>query len=221
MAGYLRLILPFAAAVGIALVDVVLLVVAALFPIVNPIGGAPVFLAMTDDCSAQMRAALARILLMRPDAMLLDEPSNHLDIESLIWLETFLKGYEGLHDPVQFIKLTPKNTSGILTQGGTILASWPEKTAHKKLRAAYRTAAETAEELVHEAHGSNLITELSSGSPDDRWDAVGYARTASRDLGTLAGCRPSSHPCHPFSPWGRRVGSDCRITSGGPRSWSG
>ncbi|MGL5168268.1 MAG: ABC-F family ATP-binding cassette domain-containing protein [Afipia sp.] len=44
----------------------------------------------------KMRVALARILLMRPDAMLLDEPSNHLDLESLIWLEEFLKGYEGL-----------------------------------------------------------------------------------------------------------------------------
>src|SRR5262245_18731098 len=43
----------------------------------------------------KMRVALARILLMRPDAMLLDEPSNHLDIESLIWLEGFLKAYEG------------------------------------------------------------------------------------------------------------------------------
>jgi ATPase subunit of ABC transporter with duplicated ATPase domains len=43
----------------------------------------------------KMRVALARILLMRPDAMLLDEPSNHLDIESIIWLENFLKGYEG------------------------------------------------------------------------------------------------------------------------------
>jgi ATPase subunit of ABC transporter with duplicated ATPase domains len=43
-----------------------------------------------------MRVALARILLMRPGAMLLDEPSNHLDLESLIWLEQFLKGYEGL-----------------------------------------------------------------------------------------------------------------------------
>ena len=38
---------------------------------------------------------VARILLMRPDAMLLDEPSNHLDLESLIWLEQFLKGFEG------------------------------------------------------------------------------------------------------------------------------
>ncbi|MBS0268311.1 MAG: ABC-F family ATP-binding cassette domain-containing protein [Proteobacteria bacterium] len=43
----------------------------------------------------KMRVALARILLMRPDVMLLDEPSNHLDLESLIWLEDFLKGYEG------------------------------------------------------------------------------------------------------------------------------
>ncbi len=32
---------------------------------------------------------------MRPDVMLLDEPSNHLDLESLIWLEHFLKGYDG------------------------------------------------------------------------------------------------------------------------------
>ncbi|BCB17195.1 ABC-F family ATP-binding cassette domain-containing protein [Bosea sp. ANAM02] len=43
----------------------------------------------------KMRVALARILLMRPDAMLLDEPSNHLDLESLIWLESFLKNYDG------------------------------------------------------------------------------------------------------------------------------
>jgi ATPase subunit of ABC transporter with duplicated ATPase domains len=44
----------------------------------------------------KMRVALARILLMRPDVMLLDEPSNHLDLESLIWLEQFLKGHEGV-----------------------------------------------------------------------------------------------------------------------------
>jgi len=43
----------------------------------------------------KMRVALARILLMRPDVMLLDEPSNHLDIESIIWLEAFLKNFDG------------------------------------------------------------------------------------------------------------------------------
>jgi ATP-dependent phosphofructokinase / diphosphate-dependent phosphofructokinase len=35
----------------------------------------------------------------------------------------FLKGYEGLVDPVSYIPLTHKNTAGILNQGGTILGS--------------------------------------------------------------------------------------------------
>jgi ATPase subunit of ABC transporter with duplicated ATPase domains len=43
----------------------------------------------------KMRVALARILLMRPNVMLLDEPSNHLDIESIIWLEGFLRDFDG------------------------------------------------------------------------------------------------------------------------------
>jgi len=43
----------------------------------------------------KMRDALARIRLMRPDAMRLDEPTHHLDIESIIWLEGYLKGFEG------------------------------------------------------------------------------------------------------------------------------
>jgi ATPase subunit of ABC transporter with duplicated ATPase domains len=43
----------------------------------------------------KMRVALARILLMAPDALLLDEPSNHLDLESIIWLEQFLRSYPG------------------------------------------------------------------------------------------------------------------------------
>ncbi|TWT74601.1 6-phosphofructokinase 1 [Posidoniimonas polymericola] len=35
----------------------------------------------------------------------------------------FLKGYEGLYDPVQYVNLTPSSTKGILNQGGTILGS--------------------------------------------------------------------------------------------------
>ncbi|MDO9443025.1 MAG: ATP-binding cassette domain-containing protein, partial [Beijerinckiaceae bacterium] len=75
----------------------------------------------------KMRVALAQILLRRPDVMLLDEPSNHLDLESLIWLEQFLKGYEGAllmtsHDR-EFInriinKVVEIDGGGLTTYGG-------------------------------------------------------------------------------------------------------
>ncbi|MEI7502886.1 MAG: ATP-binding cassette domain-containing protein, partial [Paludibacter sp.] len=38
----------------------------------------------------RMRVELAKILLLRPDVLLLDDPTNHLDIESIQWLENFL-----------------------------------------------------------------------------------------------------------------------------------
>lgn len=38
----------------------------------------------------RMRIELAKILLQKPDLILLDEPTNHIDIESVIWLEKFL-----------------------------------------------------------------------------------------------------------------------------------
>lgn len=37
-----------------------------------------------------MRIELAKILLQKPDLILLDEPTNHMDIESVQWLEDFL-----------------------------------------------------------------------------------------------------------------------------------
>ena len=43
----------------------------------------------------KMRVALAALLFSQPDVLLLDEPSNHLDLESTLWLENFLKGYSG------------------------------------------------------------------------------------------------------------------------------
>ncbi len=41
------------------------------------------------------RVVLGKILLENPDVLLLDEPSNHLDIKSVEWLEDYLNTYEG------------------------------------------------------------------------------------------------------------------------------
>ncbi|KLI63030.1 ABC-F family ATP-binding cassette domain-containing protein [Aurantiacibacter marinus] len=41
----------------------------------------------------KMRMALGALLFSEPDILLLDEPSNHLDLEATLWLENFLKSY--------------------------------------------------------------------------------------------------------------------------------
>lgn len=43
----------------------------------------------------QMRIALARVLAQSPDLMMLDEPTNYLDIEARVWLKSFIKSYPG------------------------------------------------------------------------------------------------------------------------------
>lgn len=59
----------------------------------------------------RMRAALARVLISQPDILMLDEPSNYLDIPAVEWLCKFLKSFPGTlllisHDRFLLRKLT-------------------------------------------------------------------------------------------------------------------
>lgn len=59
------------------------------------------------------RVSLAKILLSKANLLFLDEPTNHLDIESVEWLESFLKNYNGAfvvisHDRYFLDKVTNK-----------------------------------------------------------------------------------------------------------------
>jgi ABC transporter related protein len=59
----------------------------------------------------RMRAALARVLISQPDILMLDEPSNYLDIPAVEWLCRFLKSFPGTlllisHDRFLLRKLT-------------------------------------------------------------------------------------------------------------------
>lgn len=43
----------------------------------------------------KMRIALAKVLVQKPDIILMDEPTNYLDMESIVWLEEWLKNFPG------------------------------------------------------------------------------------------------------------------------------
>jgi ATP-binding cassette subfamily F protein 3 len=72
----------------------------------------------------QMRAGLARVLAASPDIMLLDEPSNYLDIPAIEWLQRYLRSFKGTlllisHDRYllkSLTNITVEISNGILTR---------------------------------------------------------------------------------------------------------
>ena len=106
----------------------------------------------------KMRVALARILLMDPDVMLLDEPSNHLDIESLIWLESFLKGFDGAlmmtsHDREFMNRIVGKTVE---IDGGTLTTYAGDYAFYESQRA----LAETQQQAQFERQQAMLAKEI-------------------------------------------------------------
>ncbi len=103
----------------------------------------------------QNRLLLARLLLREPDVMLLDEPSNHLDLEATGWLETFLANSSQTlivvsHDRYFLDKVT--NRTWELFRGridefvGNFSAYWRQKAERLKVQA--RTFEKQQEEIA-------------------------------------------------------------------------
>lgn len=93
----------------------------------------------------KMRIALAKVLIVMPDLILMDEPTNYLDMETIIWLEGWLKNFKGAilmtsHDR-EFMnnivnKIVEVDRGGVTTYGGNYEFFLKEKEIRKDQNAA-------------------------------------------------------------------------------------
>jgi ATP-binding cassette subfamily F protein 3 len=103
----------------------------------------------------QNRLLLGKLLLAEPDLMLLDEPSNHLDIEATEWLENFLAGIEASlivvsHDRYFLDKVTNRTLElfhgTVDAYSGNFSAYWRQK--EERLEVQRRTYERQQEEIA-------------------------------------------------------------------------
>lgn len=105
----------------------------------------------------QMRAELVRTLIARPDILLLDEPSNYLDLPAVEWLQRFLRSFEGTmllisHDRYLLESLTDRTLeisggSAVKYAGGYTYYLKERTLRHQQQEAAYRNYVEQKEHL--------------------------------------------------------------------------
>ena len=134
----------------------------------------------------RMRVALAALLFSEPDLLLLDEPSNHLDLEAALWLKSFLKSYRASLIVVSHERdLLNSVPDHILHLNRGSLSLYPGNyDAFAKLRAE-REAQTEAARAAQEAKAKKLQAYV------DRWRYKAHtARQAQSRLKALAKLQP-------------------------------
>ena len=140
----------------------------------------------------RMRVALAALLFAEPDLLLLDEPSNHLDLEAAVWLESFLKDYRGSLIVVSHERDLLNNVADHvlhLERGGLTLyrGNYDQFTRQRSERATEAEAARSRQE----AKAKKLQAYV------DRWRYKAHtARQAQSRLKALAAMEPIAASIH-------------------------
>jgi ATP-binding cassette subfamily F protein 3 len=105
----------------------------------------------------KMRVALGALLFSAPDVLLLDEPSNHLDLEATLWLENFLKNYPGTLIMISHERDLLNNVvTAILHLQGGKLALYPGGYDAFELQRAERAAQLAAARAAQDAQRAKL-----------------------------------------------------------------
>lgn len=95
------------------------------------------------------RLSLAKMLLKKPNILLLDEPSNHLDLDALDWLERYLQEYKGALIVISHDRYFLDNVCTSIGEliGGKIIKYDGNYSAYQKKRAITREAEQKAYEM--------------------------------------------------------------------------
>lgn len=123
-----------------------------------------------------MRLALAKLLIADPQVMLLDEATNHLDLESIAWLEEYLRSWRGAliivsHDRA-FIENIANHVAEIGSERVTIYTGSYHRYLEASSLAATQAHAQRTRQLKEIAHMQDFV---------DRFRAKNTKATAAQD----------------------------------------